>query len=84
MSISFETLGNATILMFEDGKPQFATDPWMTGTAYYGSWALENPLSASQIENIKKCKYIWFSHGHPDHLHIDSIDMLDRGTTLLV
>ncbi len=84
MSISFETLGNATILMFEDGKPQFATDPWMIGTAYYGSWALENPLSAQQIDDIKQCKYIWFSHGHPDHLHIDSVDMLDRSTTLLV
>ncbi len=84
MSISFETLGNATILMFEDGKPQFATDPWMVGTAYYGSWALEKPLSEQQINTIKQCKYVWFSHGHPDHLHIDSVDMLDRSTTLLV
>lgn len=84
MSIAFETLGNATILMFEDGQPQLATDPWMIGTAYYGSWALENPLSDQQIDNIKKCKYVWFSHGHPDHLHMDSVDMLDRSTVLLV
>lgn len=84
MSISFETMGNATILMCEDGKPQLATDPWMIGTAYYGSWALENPLSKQQIEHIKQCKYIWFSHGHPDHLHTDSVDMLPRSTILLV
>lgn len=84
MSLSFETLGNATIMMFEDGKPQFATDPWITGTAYYGSWALEKPLTAQQIENLKQCKYFWFSHGHPDHLHTESVNLLPRSCLLLV
>jgi hypothetical protein len=84
MSISFETLGNATIIMYEDGKPQLATDPWMVGTCYYGSWALEKPLSEADIDHIKQCKYVWFSHGHPDHLHIDSVNMLERSTILLV
>ncbi|MEQ1890432.1 MAG: hypothetical protein ABL951_14825 [Alphaproteobacteria bacterium] len=84
MSISFETLGNATIMVFQDGEPVLATDPWMVGTAYFGSWALERPLTQDQINNIKKCKYIWFSHGHPDHLHTDSVDMLPRTIELLV
>lgn len=28
--------------------------------------------------------YLWFSHGHPDHFHTDSIDLIPIGKTLLV
>src|SRR5881398_2592209 len=63
----FETVGNATIIL-HDGAPLLASDPWITGPAYFGSWGLAHKIPAEQLESVKKCKYLWVSHGHPDHL----------------
>jgi hypothetical protein len=80
----FETLGNATIQLFRDGRPVLATDPWLIGTCYYGSWALDHPLTTHQIENVANSEYIWISHGHPDHLHEPSLKLLLRGKRILI
>lgn len=84
MKYQFETLGNATILFFADGRPVLATDPWLTGTCYYGSWALEKRPTPEQIENVCRCPYIWISHGHPDHLHHESLTLIPRSVRLLI
>jgi len=36
--IGFDTVGNATVIV-HDGAPVLATDPWIVGSAYFGSWA---------------------------------------------
>jgi len=84
MKASFETLGNASVLVFENGKPVLATDPWLTGTCYFGSWALDHPLSPEQMRNIIDAEWIWISHGHPDHLHDESLALLPAGKKILV
>jgi len=84
MTCSFETLGNASIQVFEDGKPVLMTDPWLVGTCYFGSWALDHPMSEQQIARATNCEYLWISHGHPDHLHHDSLDMMKPGQKVLV
>jgi hypothetical protein len=84
MSARFETLGNASVIVFEDATPVLATDPWLTGTCYFGSWALDHPLSGHQIQNIKDAGWIWISHGHPDHLHDESLNLLPAGKRFLV
>ena len=61
-----------------------ATDPWLFGTCYFGSWALDHPLSNTQIETIKQSEYYWISHGHPDHLHRDSLAALPKGKKMLL
>ena len=83
-SHSFETLSNASILVCEDGRPVLATDPWLSGTCYFGSWALDHPLSDSQIAMMKQADYYWISHGHPDHLHHESLAALPRGKKMLL
>ena len=80
----FETIGNATIQVFQDGRPVLATDPWLTGTCYFGSWALDHPLTEQQITNVVNSKFIWISHGHPDHLHEPSLDLLPKGKRVLL
>lgn len=80
--IGFETIGNATIVAF-DGEPVLATDPWITGSAYFGSWGLSYEVPPAQLESIRKSRYIWFSHGHPDHLNSDSLSQLSDRTVLL-
>lgn len=84
MSNGFETVGNATLQVFEDGRPVLATDPWLVGTCYFGSWGLERPLTEREIENVRNSDYIWISHGHPDHLHPESLKLLPRGKKILL
>lgn len=84
MGWTLETMGNATILIGRDGCPLLATDPWLDGTAYFGSWALERPLTERQRHDIESCPFIWFSHGHPDHFHVPSVDLLPRTAEMLL
>jgi hypothetical protein len=35
------------------------------------------------LESIRQCPYVWFSHGHPDHLNADSLENLTGKTILL-
>jgi hypothetical protein len=84
MSAQFETLGNASVIVFEHARPVLATDPWLTGTCYFSSWALDHPLSQQQIQNFFEAEWIWISHGHPDHLHDASLTMLPAGKKFLL
>ena len=71
MQLGFETIGNATIVCF-DGGPVLCTDPWITDNAYFGSWTHTHDIPQQQIDHIKACGFVWFSHGHPDHLNPES------------
>ena len=84
MGFSFETLGNATLVFYEDGHPVLATDPWLEGRCYSGSWALERKLTDDERGAVMAADYIWISHGHPDHFHIPSLATLPRGKTILL
>jgi hypothetical protein len=84
MNEMFETLGNATLQLFADGRPVLVTDPWLTGTCYFGSWALDHALTPEQIDNAVRSDYVWVSHGHPDHLHHASLDLFAPGQKFLL
>lgn len=80
--IGFETIGNATLTVFDD-KPVLSTDPWIEGKPYFGSWDHPFSIPKQQVENIKNSKYIWLSHGHPDH--IDSASYVHfEGSIILI
>ena len=32
----FETIGNTTVICYENDQPILATDPWIVGSAYFG------------------------------------------------
>jgi hypothetical protein len=82
MELGFETAGNATLIC-HDRVPVLATDPWLSGSAYFGSWDLSHEIAAEQLEAIRRCPLLWISHGHPDHLSAQSLDGL-RGKTILL
>ncbi|HUB10796.1 MAG TPA: hypothetical protein VMB34_02480 [Acetobacteraceae bacterium] len=84
MGLRFETLGNASVMVFDEDHPVLATDPWFVGTCYFGSWALDHALTPEQIENFRNADYLWISHGHPDHLHDESLALLPRGKRVLL
>ena len=64
------TIGNATIIAYENG-PILSTDPWFCDEdpAYFGSWIGSHSIPNQYKEDILKSKFIWFSHGHPDHIN---------------
>ena len=80
--LGFETIGNATVTVFDD-VPILTTDPWINGKPYFGSWGHKYQIPETQLENIHKCKYIWLSHGHPDHIDPDSFDIFENKTILI-
>jgi len=82
MELGFETIGNATVVCY-DRIPVLATDPWVTGNAYFGSWGISHEIPKPVLNAITNSKYIWISHGHPDHLSSKSLDMLGGRKVLL-
>ena len=82
MDCGFETIGNATLIC-HDKKPVLVTDPWLVGDAYFGSWTLGHEIPDEQLESIKQCEFVWVSHGHPDHLSIKSLRLLQDKTILI-
>src|SRR5215471_4985248 len=78
----FETVGNAIVIAY-DGRPVLTTDPWISGDAYFGSWAHDYEIPPVQLQAIRDAQYHWFSHGHPDHLNLVSLSTLTRGQFLL-
>ncbi|HET7085378.1 MAG TPA: hypothetical protein VFI23_11445 [Rhizomicrobium sp.] len=81
--LGVKTIGNATLIAFED-VPILATDPWFDPHgAYFGSWTLSHPVPATERQEILDSKYIWISHGHPDHLDARSIAELKSNIILL-
>ena len=82
--MKFETIGNATLIVYEKDKPILSTDVWFDeDDAYYGSWRTSHIIPAQQKENILKCPYIFISHFHPDHLNLKSLRKLKSSTILL-
>lgn len=82
MDVGFDTIGNATVICY-DRAPVLVTDPWVVGNAYFGSWALSHEIPEEQMKAVQACAYVWFSHGHPDHLNWDSFDLV-RGKNVLL
>ncbi len=82
MDLGFETIGNACLIAHDRG-PVLATDPWLTGAAYFGAWRLSHEVPAAQLANVRACKFLWISHGHPDHLSLPSLEQLRDKTILL-
>jgi len=82
--LGVKTVGNATLIAY-DQIPVLATDPWFgdEDDAFFGSWGLSHRIPAAERTDIQKAKYIWFSHGHPDHLNPRSIERLRHLSILL-
>jgi hypothetical protein len=83
MDLGFETCGNATLVVHDRDAPVLVTDPWVSGLQYFGSWSLPYGFSSEQRAAWPKVKWVWVSHGHPDHLNLESLASF-RSATILV
>lgn len=67
-------------LLVDTGDLKILTDPWLKGPAYCHQWHLfPKPLN---IRPALKADVILLSHGHDDHLHDESLRMLDRNSRI--
>jgi hypothetical protein len=82
MEVGFDTIGNATLIVYDRG-PLLAADPWIMGPAYFGSWSLSHEIPPEQLEAVGQAPYVWFSHGHPDHLNGESLNLFRNRRILL-
>jgi hypothetical protein len=82
--LGVKTIGNATLVAYED-KPVLTTDPWLgdIDEAYFGSWKLSHVIPEDIRADILASKFVWFSHGHPDHLNPGSAERFHNATILL-
>lgn len=78
----FDTIGSATLIAYDDG-PVLTTDAWINDGAFFGSWGHDYSIPAEQMAGIRGARFHWFSHGHPDHLNIESLPDLSSGVFLL-
>jgi hypothetical protein len=78
------TTGNAILIAY-DNSPILCTDPWIGDEepAYFGSWVLSHTIPRELKQDIYKAEYVWFSHGHPDHLNPTSLERF-RGKKILL
>jgi hypothetical protein len=76
--VEIETLGHAGLLLRDSGEPILFTDPWITGSCYWRSWWLQNYPDAALLEELKRVKYCFITHEHPDHFHTASIRLLGK------
>ena len=82
--LGLSTIGNATLIAYDD-QPILATDPWFgdVDPAYFGSWVCSHEIPANYKNDILNSKYLWFSHGHPDHTNPISLEKLKKNKILL-
>jgi L-ascorbate metabolism protein UlaG (beta-lactamase superfamily) len=82
--LGVSTIGNAILIAYDD-NPILATDPWFgdENPAYFGIWGLSHRIPPDCKADILNAKYIWFSHGHPDHLNTGSLEQLHGKHILL-
>ncbi|PCI37093.1 MAG: hypothetical protein COB53_07575 [Elusimicrobia bacterium] len=82
MDLGFETIGNATLICHDRG-PVLVTDPWTDGPAYFGAWNFSHTIPDEQRSHILDAKFVWLSHGHPDHMSAQSLRPLSEKTFLV-
>ena len=81
----FETIGNATIIVYEDNKPLIASDVWLDEyPVYFGSWRLSHKIPERQRLALEKTPYIFISHFHPDHLNLPSLNKYKKSARIIL
>ena len=85
MSNTITSIGNASLIFKENNVPILVTDPWVgdEDPAYFGSWISSHEIPKDIKDEFIRSKYIWYSHGHPDHMNPKSIQRFVSNKILL-
>ena len=67
------TLVSHASVLIEANGVKILTDPWFVGKAFNESWSLLPPAANGDLSGVD---YLWISHEHPDHFHIETLTSL--------
>lgn len=74
-------LSHATLLIETEGL-RIITDPWVLGSTYCNQWHLfPKPVSNFQ-EELQRIDVVLISHGHEDHIHHETLKLIDKKATV--
>ncbi len=74
---------NHATLYFEFEGFKIVTDPWLFGPAFMNGWWLETPSTIDSTDLLENCDLIFISHNHPDHLHPETLAVLNKNIPII-
>lgn len=67
---------NHACLLIETADLKIVTDPWFAGGAYSNQWhPFPKPVN---VDLVDQADAIFLSHAHEDHLHVNSLVLLEK------
>jgi UDP-MurNAc hydroxylase len=78
----FTVIGHACLLV-EAGEARLLVDPWLAGSCYWGSW-WHHPRAREDLVEPAAVSAIYYTHEHPDHLHLPSLERFPRTVRILI
>ena len=82
-SLKFTWINHACVYIEYNGI-SIITDPWIFGPAFLTGWWLSSPSAKEGIELMNKADYIYISHNHPDHLHSETLSLVEKNKKFIV
>ena len=80
--IDIRYLSHASVQILHNDT-RIITDPWFFGPAFSNGWWLRKSPSVDVSKIIDKVNYLYISHNHPDHLHIETLNKFDKNITVI-
>jgi hypothetical protein len=84
MSWIFETLGDTSMLLARAGVPMLTVDPWLSGSACFGSWRRERDLAPGTVKSVLRAPYVFLSRGVDGRAHLPSLRAIGAGCDILL
>ena len=75
---------NHACTLISNENLSIVTDPWLKGPAFLTGWWLDKPSPSDSIELVQNADYIYISHNHPDHLHPETLSLVDKNKKIIV
>ena len=79
MMNNFKVITNATTIINDN----LIIDPWIYGDVYYSAWS-PYPDPKYSKNKLKKIKYCFISHIHPDHWDLKTIRLFKKNTKFFI
>ncbi len=75
--ISIRFLAHASLAITIDGFT-IVTDPWLIGPCCMTGWWHKVVPKADAFDILSKADLVYISHNHPDHMHLETLTILQK------
>ena len=76
-------IGHATILL-KDKNFSLISDSWLEGGSLTNGTIWQYPPRISATKDFDRFKYMYISHDHDDHCHIETSKFIDKKTPIYI